>query len=401
MGYPREESIAVSDDDRSLSQKVRELRLAPGVVSTGGASHWKATAFWIVLAACVVMVASAAVVDLLRNKTNSQSADPAPAAKAENSEKAPTGTAATKADSGNIAHQGKGYIIPARQIRITPKVSGMLVKLNVREGLRVTQGDVLAVIEDIEYRADHNRAKAAVALAEQALLELEHGSRPEEIKQAEADLAESEAQRVQLEAEWKRNMSLAKKNILSQEEYEKTYSRYMAMDHHVARLKFALKLMKDGPRVERIDMARADLDRAKADLAKAEWRLENCTIRAPISGTILTKNAEEGNIVNPIAFSGSFSICDMADLSDLEADLAIEERSVSKIFVGQKCKITTEAFPDRVYDGVVSRLMPIADRSKAAISVRVKISVPAEEEGVYLKPEMGVLVTFLSKAESD
>jgi multidrug resistance efflux pump len=132
-------------------------------------------------------------------------------------------------------------------------------------------------------------------------------------------------------------------------------------------------------------------------LAKAEWRLGNCIIRAPISGTILKKNAEEGNIVNPIAFNGSFSLCDMADLSDLEVDLTIQERDISKVFKGQKCKVRAEAFPDRVYDGYVSRLMPIADRAKGAIPVRVKVTVPAEEEGVYLKPEMGALVSFLNK----
>ena len=87
----------------------------------------------------------------------------------------------------------------------------------------------------------------------------------------------------------------------------------------------------------------------------------------------------------------------MADLSDLEVDLTIQERDISKVFQGQKCKVRAEAFPDRVYEGYVSRLMPIADRAKGAIPVRVKVKVPAEEEGVYLKPEMGALVSFLKK----
>ncbi len=91
----------------------------------------------------------------------------------------------------------------------------------------------------------------------------------------------------------------------------------------------------------------------------------------------------------------------MADLSDLEVELNIAEREVSKVSPGQKCKIRAEAFPDRVYDGVVARLMPIADRAKGAIPVRVKVSIPREEEGVYLKPEMGVLVTFLTAAPAD
>lgn len=132
-------------------------------------------------------------------------------------------------------------------------------------------------------------------------------------------------------------------------------------------------------------------------MRKAEWRLNNCTIVAPISGTILKKNAEKGNIVNPIAFNGSFSLCELANLADLEVELLIQERDISKVFKDQECKIRAEAYPEREYKGFVSRLMPIADRAKGAIPVRVKISIPAEEEGVYLKPEMGAVVSFMKK----
>jgi HlyD family secretion protein len=145
------------------------------------------------------------------------------------------------------------------------------------------------------------------------------------------------------------------------------------------------------------DEAAATLKLGQAELEKAQWRLDNCIIRAPISGTILKKYAEKGSLVNPIAMQGFFSLCDMADLSDLEVDLTIQERDVKGIFKGQKCKVRAEAFPDRVYEGYVSRLMPTADRAKGAIPVRVKIAVPENEEGVYLKPEMGALVSFLNR----
>jgi hypothetical protein len=87
----------------------------------------------------------------------------------------------------------------------------------------------------------------------------------------------------------------------------------------------------------------------------------------------------------------------MADLSDLEVDLNVQERDISTVFKGQKCKVRTLAYPDRIYDGYVSRLMPIADRAKGAVPVRVKIAIPADEEGVYLKPEMNATVTFLKR----
>jgi multidrug resistance efflux pump len=154
--------------------------------------------------------------------------------------------------------------------------------------------------------------------------------------------------------------------------------------------------MREGPRKERIEMAKAAVLQSEANLAKSLWRLDNCTLRAPISGTILKKNAEEGNLVNPVAFSGSTSVCDIADLSDLEIDLNIQERDVSKVHVDQECEVRSEAFPKRVYKGKVSRLMPIADRAKGAVPVRVAVRVPEEEEGVYLKPEMSAIVVFFN-----
>ncbi len=238
-----------------------------------------------------------------------------------------------------------------------------------------------------------------MAVAQQKLLELENGNRKEDIDQAEAELQEAQAQRSQLHAEWQRISQLRKSGVATQSEYDLAEANFKASDRRVERLQKAYDLMLAGPRQERIDAARGDLALAKAELTKAKWRLDNCTIRAPISGTILIKRAEEGNIVNPIVMNGSYSLCEMADLSDLEVELKIQERDISKIFKGQKCKIRAEAWPDRVYEGYVSRLMPIADRGQGAVPVRVKISVPPDEEGVYLKPEMGAVVTFLKGSE--
>jgi multidrug resistance efflux pump len=304
---------------------------------------------------------------------------------------------ATTASSGQVALEAKGYIIPAHQILVSPKVGGMVVKLRITESQRVGKGDILAELENTEYRADRDRAKAILESAKHNLEELEHGFRPDEIRQSKAELAEAEVQRVQLAADYQRAAEMVSKRVVSKEEYDAALSKYQAMDHRVQRLQYALKLMEEGPRIERIDVARAQVGQAEAELAKAEWKLDNCIIRAPISGTILKKNAEEGSLVNPVAMQGFYSLCEMADLSDLEVDMTIQERDISKIFKDQKCKVRAEAFPDRVYEGYVSRLMPTADRSKGAIPVRVKVKVPTEEEGVYLKPEMGAIVSFLKK----
>ena len=184
---------------------------------------------------------------------------------------------------------------------------------------------------------------------------------------------------------------------MTDDQYEVASSAYYAMVRRVDRLTSAYNLMVLGPRVEKVDAARADVVQFQADYDKAKWRFDNCIVRAPVSGTILKKNAEEGNIVNPIVFQGSYSICTMANLLDLEVDLTIQERDIANVFVGQRCKVHTEAYPDRIYDGFVSRLMPTADRAKGAIPVRVKLNIPPQEEGVYFKPEMGAVVSFYKK----
>jgi HlyD family secretion protein len=320
------------------------------------------------------------------------------------------------ASSGEVVLERKGYIIPAHQILLSPKVSGVILEMEIKdrdgkykldakgqkitliEGLRVQKDDILAVLESTDYEADYDRAVATVNLCKQHLLELERGNRPEEIQQAKAELEEMEANQKQLELDYKRSARLKNTTALAAKDYEMAEGLYRAMERRVEKMRQSYKLMVLGPRIERIDAARAELKQAQADLARTKWRLDNCMVRAPISGTILTKKAELGNLVNPIAFAGSQQLCEMADLSDIEVDMTIEERDISKVFAGQRCKIVAEAYPERVYAGVVSRLMPTADRAKSAIPVRVKLTVPKEEEGVYLKPEMGAVVRFLKKS---
>lgn len=278
-------------------------------------------------------------------------------------------------------------------------MSGRIVSLNIEEGRRVIKGDVLAEVERTEYQADVEQMRGILMRNKAELSELETGARPQEIAGATADLQEQEELVVQLESQYRRLKEAIKSNSISMTEFEQAQSSFFSTRKRVEKLRQSLDMMKEGPRKERIEMAKAAIIQSEANLIKSEWRLDNCTLRAPISGTILKKNAEQGNLVNPVAFSGSTSVCDIADLSDLEIDLNIQERDVSKVFAGQLCEVRSEAYPKRVYQGTVSRLMPIADRAKGAVPVRVAVRVPEEEQGAYLKPEMSAIVVFFSSSE--
>lgn len=295
-----------------------------------------------------------------------------------------------------IALESRGYVIAKHQVLVSPQVSGRILSLNIEEGRRVVKGEILAEVERTEYQADYEQTRGTLMRNKAELAELETGARPQEIAGATADLQEQEEIVSQLESQFKRMKDALKTNSVSMTEFEQSQSSFLSTRKRIEKLRQSLDMMKEGPRKERIEMARAAVVQAEANLNKSKWRLENCTLRAPISGTILKKNAEEGNLVNPVAFSGSTSVCDIADLSDLEIDLNIQERDVSKVYVNQLCEVRSEAFPKRVYKGTVSRLMPIADRAKGAVPVRVAVKVPEDEEGVYLKPEMSAIVVFFS-----
>jgi HlyD family secretion protein len=387
----------------ALSKKVKSLRLTETTPRDGSSSSKLA---WVL---CLVFASSTAYFAWRSYTSPAGESGPAKGANTAMTEAgaqpAPTAARSESAGSGGVVHLSTGYVVPAHQILVSPKVNGMVKYLRVHkpsqppeegvaleEGLRVTKGDILAQLESTDYESDVARYQAMLASAEQKL-STERKNIPQEIERAQAELNENITQRDYAKTAFERNTRLAKTNSVSPIELEKSQTDYDAARHRVERLERALEIIR-GPRAERLKVAEADVNSARADLVKAEWRLDNCTILAPITGTILKKNVEEGNIVNPVAFNGSFSVCDMADLSDLEVDMSIQERDIAKVFVNQRCVVKSRAYPERPYEGRVSRLMPIADRAKGSVSVRVKIRIPPEEEGVYIKPEMSADVSF-------
>ena len=388
--------MATTEPSSSLADRVQSLRLPP---PGSGSSGWARLPWFL----CVVLVGAVVYLLVMGSPLKPQAlsgTDAKPAGTTADTKpaggEARSSTDATTASAsvGEIALESKGYIIPEQQILVSPQVSGRVIELNFEAGQRVEKGFVLAVLDNTEYQAEYERVKASLESSQESLAELREGSRPDEIKQSKADLAEAQTNLDQAEKDFARAKDLFEKKINQPQDVETAKSQYQALVQRVEKLTATTQLMVDGPRRERKRMAEAQVRQIEAELRRAKWRLDNCTITSPISGTILKKNAELGNLVNSVAFNGSFSLCDVADLSKLEVDLSVQERDIAKVFKGQKCRVRSEAFPKRSYEGIVSRLMPIADRAKGAVPVRVRLTVPSDEEGTYLKPEMGAIVTF-------
>ncbi len=236
-----------------------------------------------------------------------------------------------------------GYVVAQRKAAVASKATGRIVYLGFSEGDRVRRGDIIARIESADVEA---------ALA-----------------QAKADLAAARADRDDARSSLDRAEKLLAGRLISQSEYDAAKSRF--------------------------DRVVALIDSRAAAVRSAEVQVENTRIRAPFDGTILTKNADVGEVVAPFAAGASsrVAVVTMADMGSLKVEADVSESNIERIALGQACQITLNAYPESGYPGVVDKIVPTADRAKATVLTKVRF---ARIDGRVL-PEMEAKVRFLGK----
>jgi HlyD family secretion protein len=390
-----------------LSDRVRSLRLGGAAEAAPSRTRFLP---WIV--AFVLLLTTTAFGFRAYSVGTMPGQNRGPAVDAGSTEKKVERSAATSttsvSDATEVVLQSKGYVIPLSLVQVSPKVGGQLAWINpdLIEGHPFEAGDVLAVVENTDYLADFDQARAGWRAARHRRTEVQR-TMPEEIEQAEADLDETRQTATQLKLDLERNRRMVAGNSATQRDFELAKYTYDATTARIRRLESSLRLLKVGRLETRIQTAIQEEAQARAVYDRARVKLEWTEVIAPVSGTILTKKAELGNIVNPSAFSSgiSASLCEMADLRQLEIDMSIQERDIASIKENQLCRVMPEAYEKdkdflakhpQGYEGYVSRLMPTADRAKGAIPVRVRIKdIPKDESGKYLRPDMGALVSFM------
>ena len=306
--------------------------------------------------------------------------------------------------SGSVAGPGvalnaTGYIVAHHEIEVASKVVGRVAGIGVEKGDRVKAGQVLVRLEDDEYRAQLEQAKGQLDNLEARLAGAEHGSRPEEIAVARANLDQARANLVNAKVTLDRTKELVSQGVLSRQQLDDAQSKYDDAVAHVASLEKTHELARLGPRQEEIDSLRGQVEQAKGMMEYAQTQLDNTVIRAPVSGTILERAVEKGEFVTN-GFVGDKGakgyVVTLADLNDLQVELDINQNDFARLRMAQKGVVTTDAYPDRKYDGVIAEMSPKADRQKATVQVKVKVLHPDE----YLRPEMNASVAFLSDQKS-
>lgn len=254
-----------------------------------------------------------------------------------------------------------GYVVAQRQAAVASKATGRLEYLGVEEGDRVRAGDIVARIE-------HDDVDAALAQARANL------------EQARATLEEARAEEKDARLTYDRLENLLAENVISQAEFDQAEARY--------RRAAAL-----------VSAAEAGIEAAVSAVRAAEVAVESTNIRAPFDGTVLTKNADVGEIVAPFGSSeyARAAVITLADMASLQVEADVSESNIEKVAVDQPCLIVLDAFPEKRYRGVVHKIVPTADRAKATVLTKVRF-VDFDER---VLPEMSAKVQFLSKPPSD
>ena len=303
------------------------------------------------------------------------------------------------ATSGTSILSATGYVVAHHKIAVGAKVMGRVAWIGVEKGDLVQEGQVLVKLEDIEFRAQVNQARANIASAQARLDQLRSGSRPQEKLRDRASVLQAEARLRTAEAEYQRTERLAREGVASKSELDRALSERDTAAALLEAAKQSSTMTDIGPRPEEIRAAEAEVQQMKAALEYAQTQLAATEIKAPVSGTVLERIVERGEMVSPSAFGGSgarTSVVDLADLTDLQVELDISQTDFSRLQMGQKAEIIPEAYPNLKYSGYIAEIAPEANRAKSTIQVKVKVENPDQQ----LRPEMNARVNFLADNSS-
>ncbi len=301
-------------------------------------------------------------------------------------------------NGSDLVLNATGYIVAAHKISVATTVDGRVAWIGVEKGDQAKQGQVLVRLESGEYQAKVQEAAGQVNYLKAKLNELINGSRPEEIAKAGADMAEVNAQLENARISLERTRKLFDEKVLSRQALDDATEKFNEEQARFQSLERAYALTRVGPRSEEIAAARGQLEQAEGTLTYARTQHQNTVIRAPITGTILERNVEPGEFVTTgfVSDNGARGyVVSLADLHQLQVQLDISQNDFSRLAPDQRGVVTTDAYRDRRYEGLIEEISPVANRQKATVEVKVKILNPDR----FLRPDMNASVAFVASAE--
>jgi RND family efflux transporter MFP subunit len=254
-----------------------------------------------------------------------------------------------------------GYVTPRRRATVAAKITGRVTGVYFDEGIHVKEGQLLATLDDSDVRralesavADRNSSKAAIQ--------------------------DFEVQLRYAEIQLHRATELKAANVQSQDQLDNAQTSADSL-----RAKIAL--------------AKQQVAASEARISEAQQAVDNCTIRAPFTGIIVSKDAQVGEMVSPISAGGGFTrtgIATIVDMNSNEVEVDVNEAYIARVEPGQRVTSTLDAYPSWQIPSHVRTVIPTADRQKATVKVRISF----DKLDPKILPDMGVKVAFMGEDET-
>ena len=261
------------------------------------------------------------------------------------------------ADGQPTVLNASGYVTARLQSTVSSKVTGRIVEVLVEEGMAVTEGQVLARLDDTTERSYLALAEAQLGAQRGALAELE-------VRYEEAQL------------DLDRQRRLLAQRLIGQADLDAAQAEADSLEARIANQR------------ELVTVAEREIDVRRT-------ALEDTVIRAPFSGVAISKDAQPGEMISPVSAGGGFTrtgVCTIVDMSSLEIEVDVNESYINRVSPEQRVVATLDAYPDWEIPASVITTIPAADRQRATVLVRIAFDELGDPR---ILPDMGVNVAFL------
>jgi len=251
-----------------------------------------------------------------------------------------------------------GYVTARRQATVSSKITGKVQEVLIEEGQRVEADQILARLDDTD-------AEAQLALVNA------------QVVSARSQLGDLRVQISQAEREWKRQQELVSRKLSSQQLLEQAQATLDSLKARLTSQQYQIGVAEQSQRVAKVN-------------------LDNTIVRAPFTGVIIAKAAQQGEIVSPISAGGGYTrtgIGTIVDMDSLEVEVDVNESYIGRVQPNQPVETTLNAYPEWKIPSEVIAIIPTADRSKATVKVRVAL----KQKDPRIVPDMGARVAFLEE----
>lgn len=282
-----------------------------------------------------------------------------------------------------------GTVVPLRRSVVGSPLSDRVVDLVVNEGDLVRRGDPLARLRTKQLEIQLAAEQAELELRRQELAELENGSRPEEIQQAEAQMLAAKALMEFTQSRLRRTKTLFERNATSEDDLQEVGSTAEAAAQRYLEAKAHHELIVAGPRKEKIAQARASVMMQEEAVRQLEDDIAEHTIAAPFDGYVTKEHTEVGQWI-----SSGDPIVEVVQVDRVEVEVPVLETYFPRLSLGETARVEFEAFSGRSLTGQVVAIVPQADVRSRSFPVKVRLENPTEGDGPVIRPGMFARVTL-------